>query len=313
MLKTLEPFVTHSPRIELGPLPPAPFFKKMHSLCNDFVILHHAGPLKSWQVKAFADRRLGVGCDQVLLWAPSEKPDIHAALRIYNADGQEVEACGNGTRCVMWELSQHYGVPSLQVETRAGLVKGYVQGGSDIAVSQGMARFLSEEPLPLGDFGVLEGFAIDIGNPHLVVPVEGAFDQERLCRLGPRLEAHSFFENKTNVEFVKVTPQGVKLFVWERGVGSTKACASGASAAVFALYKEGLLNEPCALVSMEGGDLWVSVDPGGVVSHRADVSLVFQGTFEGLEMYRPETDPVDREDHDDLGTAGLMHPSLSMF
>ena len=285
MSDSLAPFVV---TMEEAPLPASPFFKKMHSLENDFVVLQHAGKIEPWQIKAFADRRRGIGCDQVLIWAPSEKSDIHAHLRIYNSDGCEVEACGNGTRCVMADLYQHYGVSVLQVDTKAGVLKGIVHNNQEIEVVQGQPTFLSDEPLSLGEFGFLEGFAVNMGNPHLVVPVPPDFDPSRLCALGPRLEAHSFFPDKTNVEFVSVTDQGLSLFVWERGSGRTKACASGASASVFALYKENLIDEPKALVRMEGGDLWVSLDKQGFMHHQADAYLSFQGTFEGLQALTPQ-------------------------
>ena len=253
-------------------------FQKMHSLGNDFVVVGEAFSGTKDAVRMLADRRRGVGCDQVLQVLPSREKDVHAFLKIFNPDGTEVEACGNGTRCVMWSLAQKYGTPHIQVATKAGVLSGRAFGGREVEVVQGTPKLLSEDPLDLEDFTLSEGYAVDMGNPHLVVPVED-FNPEKMCRLGPRLEAHSFFSHKTNVEFVQIQGDTLKLWVWERGAGRTQACASGASAAVFVLLREGLLKGEAVLVTLEGGPLLVSWKEGMPVTHRAEVVPVFEGVL----------------------------------
>ena len=252
-------------------------FQKMHSLGNDFVIFGSDLTLLPETIKKVAHRRYGVGCDQVLQVLPSLKDDVHGFLRIFNADGTAAEACGNGTRCVMWDLARRYGISDIVVETEAGRLSGRLVGERDVEVVQGQANFLSEDPLDLSDFGVEEGFSVSMGNPHLVIPVKN-FDPGCMERIGPRLEVHPFFAHKTNVEFVQLEDDGVRLWVWERGAGRTQACASGASAAVFALAQDGLLKGQSHLVRLEGGPLWVTLGDNNIVKHRAEVSFVFEGT-----------------------------------
>lgn len=253
-------------------------FKKMHSLGNDFVILEGAFDARRATIKALADRRHGVGCDQVLHVLPSSKSGVHASLRIYNADGSEAEACGNGTRCIVWALAKKYGTPHIKIETAAGILDGQVFSKTEVEVTQGIPQSLIEGPLPLEEFGFEEGYAISMGNPHLVIPVD-SFDPERMCRVGPRLEVHPFFKGKTNIEFVQIHKDHLQLWVWERGAGRTRACASGASAAVFAVLQEGLMKGDTVRVSLEGGTLWVTWSPGNPIRHRGAVSFVFQGTY----------------------------------
>ena len=253
------------------------YFQKMHSLGNDFVIFGGDIELSQDNIKTVAHRRYGIGCDQVLQVLPSNKENVHGLMRIFNADGTSAEACGNGTRCVMWDLAKRYGTSEIVVETPAGLLKGSVVGESDVEVTQGRASLLADAPLRLGDFGFEEGYAVNMGNPHLVIVVE-KFDPERMCHVGPRLEAHPFFPQKTNVEFVQIQEGNIRLWVWEGGAGRTEACASGASAAIFALAHEGFIQGVNHLVNLDGGPLWVTLRNDHLVAHRAQVSFVFEGT-----------------------------------
>lgn len=266
-------------------------FQKMHSLGNDFVVFGDDVTLTPDIVRKVAHRRYGIGCDQVLQVLPSLKEDVHGFMRIFNADGTSAEACGNGTRCVMWDLGRRYGISDIVMETEAGRLFGRMAGEMDVEVMQGQASLLSDDPLDLSDFGVDEGFAVSMGNPHLVIPVKD-FNPERMERLGPRLEVHPFFAHKTNVEFVQPQDDGVRLWVWERGAGRTEACASGASAAVFALAYDALLEGQTHLVHLEGGPLWVTLGDQNIVKHRAEVSFVFEGTVplesnHNVEIQRP--------------------------
>ncbi|TGW14751.1 diaminopimelate epimerase [Candidatus Hepatobacter penaei] len=264
-------------------------FKKMHSLGNDFVIFDEPAHVTPDMIRFLSDRRLGVGCDQVLEVLPSSRDNVHAALRIFNADGTEAEACGNGTRCVMWNLAQTYGTSCVTIESSSGLLTGRVMDHQEVEVTQGMPHLLSDEALPLDDFGCDEGYAVTMGNPHLVVPVT-RFSPDNMTRIGPRLEAHPFFPDKTNVEFVRQNPDGtLTLWVWERGTGRTQACASGTCAAVFALKHEGILEHDTVLVHLEGGDLWVTCRPDAPIAHRGSVALVFEGSIQLASNGKPQT------------------------
>jgi diaminopimelate epimerase len=255
-------------------------FLKMQGLGNDFVVLD----APSFQVtpdfaKKIADRHYGIGCDQVLLLTPSKQPEIHGHLTVFNADGSKAEACGNGTRCVVSYLGERYGVETVRLLSAAGMLEGKVYQSDDVEVMQGRATLMTPAPLDLSKFGLEEGYAVEIGNPHLVVFVN-AEQTSNLPTLGPRLERHPFFKNKTNVEFAVVKDcRTIELRVWERGAGLTKACASGASAAVFAAHASGILDAKTVLVKLEGGDLWVSCGKGQMLHHRGEAKKVFVGKF----------------------------------
>lgn len=252
-------------------------FDKMHSLGNDFVILEGGQDLKADFVRCIADRRLGVGCDQVMLVSPSSDAGVHAFVRIYNADGSEVEACGNGTRCVVWKLAAQYGQPDIMVETKAGRLKARVMADNVVEVQQGQPKLLSPDPLDLSDAGFQKGYAVSMGNPHLVIPVSG-WDPKVFHEAGRRLEKHPFFPNKTNVAFV-TTIGDIKLWMWERGTGPTPACASGTSAAIFALMNAGTILDGTCPVHLDHGLMWVTWRSGQPISHRATASFVASGTL----------------------------------
>ena len=262
------------------------FFKKMHSLQNDFILIEtnqEAGTRllqDATFIKRISQRRDGVGCDQLLFLTPSLDAGVHADITIYNCDGAEVEACGNGTRCAGFLLAQKYGIDTVRLRTKAGVLTAHVVCDREVEVTQGVPSMLRDEPLDLTAFGFEEGYATSMGNPHLVVPVEADFDPQRLQYVGPRLESHAFFPKKTNVEFVVAEGSQVRLWVWERGAGRTKACASGACAAVYALLTQELLQcAPTTPVLLEGGEMWVTHKDDGTFAHRAEVVPVFDGHF----------------------------------
>lgn len=252
-------------------------FLKMHSLGNDFVIIAQ-DKISTQLVQQLSNRRLGVGCDQVLTVVKSAAAHVHGDMRIYNADGSEAEACGNGTRCVMWHLARTYGGPTVRLKTETGILDGRVTDDHEVEVTQGMPRLLQEEPLDISEFGFSEGWAVSMGNPHLVVPVD-TLDEDKCCRAGARLSAHPFFPEKANVAFACVQENSIKLWMFERGAGPTPACASGASAAVFALVQAELLSEGAHAVQVENGVLWVTCHAQQPLRHRASVSYVFDGTW----------------------------------
>lgn len=219
----------------------------MQGIGNDFVVLdgrEQSLPLLNWA--KIADREKGIGCDQVILLEPSERADVR--MRILNADGSEVEACGNATRCIGWLL----GTPQGTVETMAGVLTTRHRGEDTVEVEM-QAPVIAERSLPIERDPV----EVSVGNPHLVffVPDVLAVDLERF---GPEYENHPAFPERTNVEVVQVIDRyTLKMRVWERGVGITQACGTGACAAAAAAIHRGL-TEDSVRVEMPGGPLQIT-------------------------------------------------------
>jgi diaminopimelate epimerase len=267
-------------------------FTKMHGLGNDFVVLdgrEQPLALSGNQVRRLADRRLGVGCDQVIIIEPSDNPGADAFMRIRNADGSEAAACGNATRCVALLLMRETGVRRLVIETEAGLLDCAADVSDRITVDMGRPRFgwrqipLSHPadpvhlPLQAGPFH--DGMALSMGNPHVVFFVD-AGGAAALAEWGPRIEHDPLFPQATNVEAVQVLDRArIRLRVWERGAGLTPACGSGACAAVVAGCERGLL-DPQVTVHLDGGDLHIEVRSDGHVLMTGPASAVFAGVLD---------------------------------
>lgn len=226
-------------------------FTKMHGLGNDFVVIdlrRKKAPGLAKKAAFLCDRRFGVGCDQIIVILPSKKADYR--MVIYNADGSEVEMCGNGIRCLakyLWDRKEPKirRNKSLDVETLAGIIRPRIAGVGMIEVDMGEpglecvatgAAFKGEvvsRPLKAGG-KTYRVTAVSMGNPHCVVFTSNV-DKIDLARTGPVLERHKAFSNRTNVEFVEVlNSRNIKVRVWERGSGATLACGTGACAAVVA-------------------------------------------------------------------------------
>lgn len=269
----------------------------MHGLGNDFVILDaRVEPIamRPALARALADRRRGIGCDQLILLQPSDA----AALRmtIFNADGSEAEACGNAARCVVALTGAE------RIETAGGLVEGGVAGGEvDVVLPQ--PRFEWDE-IPLADamdtaalpiaWDELAGpMAVNVGNPHLVFFVE-AIDAERLRTLGPRIEHDPAFPERINVNLARIEDGGVTLRTWERGAGLTQACGTGACATAVAAIRTKRALSPVT-VSMAGGTLQVAWAPGQPIRMRGAASHVFSGEVD-LEALADAGGPDTTED-----------------
>jgi diaminopimelate epimerase len=246
---------------------------KMNGLGNSFAIFDARDrgglSLSVEQARAIADPRAGVGCDQVIAIEKSIRGD--AFMRIWNADGSEVAACGNATRCVGWLLLNETGLDSVTIETLAGRLKAERRGHDTVSVDMG-SPLLKWEEIPIAKpmdtrrldltIGALDApvlhspGAVNMGNPHCVFFVEdvAAVPVERL---GPMIENHSLFPERTNVGFAEIRARDMIRFrVWERGVGVTRACGTGACAAVVAATRRGLVDRH-AIVKLDGGDLIV--------------------------------------------------------
>lgn len=244
-------------------------FTKMHGLGNDFVVLDaRAAPLPPFGTRtaaALADRRTGIGCDQLIVLEPSITADFR--MRIFNADGSEVEACGNASRAV----ALLHGVKA-QVETGGGTIT-VEPLGSGARIDMGIPRFgWKEIPLayamdtltmPVAWEGLEAPAAVNVGNPHVIFFVDDA-QAVPLDRLGPLIENDVLFPQRVNVNVAQVTgPAALDLRVWERGSGLTRACGTGACASAVAAIRRGLIEGRQVAVTLPGGTLeieWTAED-----------------------------------------------------
>ena len=267
-------------------------FTKMHGLGNDFVVLDLRGGLPVPDADAarnIADRRRGIGCDQLILIEPADMAGADARLRFLNADGSESGACGNGTRCVASQLLKETGADRLVLQTLAGRLEAVPAAGGQYTVDMG-APNLDWQAIPLAEqsdtlhlpiaLGPLEdAVAVNMGNPHCVFFVDDAEDIE-LATFGPQIEHHPLFPERTNVEVATVVDRGrIRLRVWERGAGITLACGSGACATLVAAHRRGLPGRKAELM-MDGGALTVEWRDDNHVLLTGPVATSLSGTLE---------------------------------
>jgi diaminopimelate epimerase len=267
-------------------------FVKMHGLGNDFVVLDarsHALELSTDAVRAIADRRTGVGCDQLIVVAPPQDGLADATMLIYNADGSEVAACGNASRCVGWLLMRESGRDKVVIQTRAGLLDAEWRGQHLVAVDMGPAR-LDWREIPLAEavdtlhlglhLGPLaDPVAVSMGNPHAVFFVDDA-EAVDLAALGPVLEHHTMFPERANIEVAQVLAPGrIRMRVWERGSGITMACGTGACATLVAAARRGLTGRQAEIV-LDGGVLAIEWLPDDHVLMTGPVAVSFIGTLD---------------------------------
>jgi diaminopimelate epimerase len=248
-------------------------FRKMNGLGNDFVVLDaRARPLvlSAETARRIADRAHGIGCDQLIVLEASREADVF--MRIRNADGGEVDACGNAARCVAALMAVETGRPQVSIETNDAVLGAMLNGDGTVTIDMGTPRFrwdqipLAEEfrdtrmiELQIGpiDAPVLHSpSVVNVGNPHCIFWVEdvGAFD---LARIGPMLENHPLFPERANISLAEVTAlDAITLAVWERGAGLTKACGTAACAAAVAAARKGLTGRH-VVVTLPGGPLTI--------------------------------------------------------
>ncbi|HEY0720235.1 MAG TPA: diaminopimelate epimerase, partial [Gammaproteobacteria bacterium] len=247
-------------------------FTKMHGLGNDFVVIdaiHQQVSLTPEQVRFLADRRFGIGCDQLLLVERASQPAVDFRYRIFNADGGEVQQCGNGARCFA-RFVRDKGLTRkdvIAVETAAGNITLYIEPSGEVRVNMGRPRFapaalpfLAEReedryPIEVNNIAHTIG-AVSMGNPHAVLQVSD-IDSAPVATLGPQLESHARFPERVNVGFMQVVSRDhIRLRVYERGAGETLACGTGACAAVAVGIRWKLLDETVA-VELPGGRLTI--------------------------------------------------------
>ncbi len=266
-------------------------FMKMHGLGNDFVVLdarRQPLDLSVDQVRAIADRHTGVGCDQLIIVEPAKSERADVLMRIRNADGGEVEACGNATRCVATTVMEEKGTTHAIIETAVGLLDARAVNGGLVAVDMGLAN-LDWQDIPLAremdtlHLGITNGplqdpVAVNVGNPHAVFFVDDA-EAVPLETIGPEVEHHELFPERINVEAAQVISAGeLRVRVWERGVGITQACGTGACAALVAACRRGL-TERAAKVHLDGGTLGIEWREDDHVLMTGPVAVSFQGTL----------------------------------
>ncbi|WP_374325971.1 diaminopimelate epimerase [Azonexus sp.] len=248
-------------------------FTKMHGLGNDFVVLdgvRQQFSLTPEQLRYLGDRHFGVGCDQILVVEKPTRDGVDFRYRIFNADGGEVEQCGNGARCFV-RFVHEQGLTDkreIRVETMKGVIAPRLEGDGKVTVDMGVPRFLPHEIPFLHDDDVvvynldvadetLEVSVVSMGNPHAVQVVDSV-DSAPVGEHGPLIESHARFPQRVNAGFMQVVDKhAIRLRVYERGAGETLACGTGACAAAVAGIRRGLLESPVR-VSTRGGDLTIA-------------------------------------------------------
>jgi len=266
-------------------------FIKMHGLGNDFVVVDaRTEPfvLDDASTRAVADRRTGIGCDQLITLEPPTNGAADVFMRIRNADGGEVEACGNATRCVASLIMAETGREHCTVETQAGLLHAVSITAGGIAVDMGelrtawqeipLAREMDTLHLELACGPLSDPVAVNIGNPHAVFFVADAAAVD-LETLGPQLEHDPLFPERANIGVAELMgPDCLRVRVWERGVGLTRACGTGACAAAAAAHRRGLTGRK-AEVRLDGGPLALEWREDGHMVMSGPVATSFTGVF----------------------------------
>ena len=271
-------------------------FSKMHGLGNDFVVLDGITQkldLSTKQLRLLADRHFGIGCDQILLIENPTRSDADFRYRIFNSDGGEVEQCGNGARCFVRYVHDHglSDKTEIRVETVSCIIVPRLEADGSVTVNMGVPRFepkdipfLTDHRAPvyllsLAD-KIIEISALSMGNPHAVQVVDNV-DTAPVASDGPQIEHHASFPQRVNAGFMQVLDRGhIKLRVYERGVGETLACGTGACAAVVAGIQRGLL-DAAVRVTTHGGDLLIRwVGEAKPVLMTGPAVEVFEGVIE---------------------------------
>jgi diaminopimelate epimerase len=279
-------------------------FRKMNGLGNDFVVLDaRSGPLPVDQrsARAIADRKSGIGCDQLIVLEPSSSADVR--MRIWNNSGDEVESCGNASRCVADLLFRETGRTSVTIDTDGGLLRCTRAGDGLVTVDMGAPRFgwkdipLSEEFRdtrrielqvgPIDDPVLHSPSVVNVGNPHCIFWVRDVSAHD-LARFGPMLEHHPLFPEGANISLAQVLSEDhLLLRVWERGAGLTRACGTAACAAAVAGVRLRLLARKVK-VTLPGGDLWIEWrEPDGHIFLTGPFAYEFEGALPGHMLMAP--------------------------
>ncbi|MEW5684120.1 MAG: diaminopimelate epimerase [Pseudomonadota bacterium] len=267
-------------------------FLKMNGLGNDFVVIEtRSAPFdpSPEEVRAIADRESGIGCDQ-LIALDKGGDGVDARVRFWNADGEVAGACGNGTRCVGWLMMQSTGKDRVVLETQAGRLIASKAGDRLVSVDMGQPG-LEWQQIPLAEAHDTASLdvalyhhadlmappgCVSMGNPHVVFFVPD-IDQAPVAEAGPVVETHALFPERVNVGFAQIVdPERIRLRIWERGAGLTKACGTGACAALVAAARRGLTGRH-ATIEFEGGELHIEWREDGHVIMTGPAAVDFAG------------------------------------
>lgn len=270
-------------------------FSKMHGLGNDFVVIdliRQRAYLDTITIQRMADRHFGLGFDQLLIVEPPEDPSADFKYRIFNADGSEVEQCGNGVRCFarfVYEQQLTYKT-KLRVETKAGIIEPELGANGWVRVNMGQPKFAPEQ-IPFDVDEVKDSYSlqlasqqieidvVNMGNPHAVYLVDDVL-QADVARIGAEVESHVRFPERVNVGFLQVISRSTaRLRVYERGVGETLACGTGACAAVVSGIRRGLLDAQVE-IELAGGVLSIAWQEGEAVWMTGPTAKVYDGRFD---------------------------------
>ncbi len=270
-------------------------FVKMHGLGNDFVVFDgrkNSITLNPQQAAAIADRRLGVGCDQILIIENDTKADIK--MVIFNSDGSTATACGNGSRCVADLIMGEQKTDKITINTKGGIIKAVRTADGMIAVDMGLVR-LGWDEIPLRhegdtlsiDLGAIDlgggdlppAICVNVGNPHAVHIVDDA-EKIDLAGIGAKLENHPIFPERANIEFISLMAKDtIRVRVWERGSGITRACGTGACAAAVAACRGNITGREVA-VHLDGGVLKILWNDDNHVIMTGPAALSFEGRLD---------------------------------
>lgn len=270
----------------------APEFVKMHGLGNDFVVLDvraHKLVIDTARARAIADRKTGVGCDQLITIEATQNPQADAFMRIRNADGGEIEACGNAARCIAALLMDEKRRERVAIESVVGLLRAERGGHDRITVDMGpvnldwreipLAREMDTLRLDCAVGPLFDPVAVNVGNPHAVFFVADA-EAIDLESLGPQVEHHPLFPERVNAEVAHRRPDGtLRMRVWERGVGITRACGTGACATLVAASRRGLVGRKATVV-LDGGPLDIEWRADNHVTLTGPVATSFSGRLD---------------------------------
>ena len=274
-------------------------FRKMNGLGNDFVVLDGRRTpitITKQQARAIADRKTGIGCDQVIVMETSAVADVR--MRIWNAEGGEVPSCGNASRCIAHLLFDEMQAQAATIETKGGFLSARKAGEHLVTIDQGVAKFgWKDIPLsePFADTRHIElqigpidapllhsPSVVNVGNPHCIFWVDD-LDVVDLAKVGPMLENHPMFPERANISLAQVVARDhVVLKVWERGAGLTQACGTAACATMAAGHRIKIIDATCT-ITLPGGDLFMAVNAQGHVVMTGPAAYDFEGTLpEGL-------------------------------
>jgi diaminopimelate epimerase len=263
-------------------------FTKMSAAGNDFIIIDCRKKVLNFSKDQIAKicKRNNIGCDQLIILKEPISRLAEIFMLIFNSDGSESSACGNATRCVALMLMKESNSNKITIQTKAGYLKSF-KNNDLVEVNMGKAKY-SWQDIPLTyeieDEICLENLkfnAVNIGNPHIVTFLEHPLNDNEFFRLGPKLENNNLFPKKTNIEFVtKISDEQLQVRVWERGVGETLSCGSGACAVAAIAFKNKIISSKKVKISFKGGDIFISLNSEKEIIMSGDAIKIFEGLID---------------------------------